>query len=171
MCRYLPDLFVCASQIFAKLNSCNWIKLPKTFSRKTRRTTWKEMIYILRTKEIGKLEGEKGRKFENEDFVKDGSDVHIFGCINFPSERRTFDGCVNPPNVQQLLQFRFRRCIDAAVTFRKIKSFCIFLESAGLFIARALKGWWEGKFAAEGSSFTTVLLTFDRKLAFFLLCI
>ena len=46
-------------------------------------------LYI-EDKEIRKLEREEKKKkvgkFENEDFVKDGSAVHIFGCINFPSE-------------------------------------------------------------------------------------
>ena len=105
MCPYLPDLFVCVSQIFAELNSCNWIKLPKTFSTKTRRTTWKEMIYILRTR---KLERKKNN-FETEDDEEDiGSAVHIFGWINFPSEWRTFDSFVNPrkcTTVRPILRF------------------------------------------------------------------
>ena len=101
--------------------------------------------------------GRKGEKEDNEEeIVEDGSTVHIFGCINFPSEWRTFDGCVNSPNVQQLLQFRFCHCTDA-MTFNKQK-FCHFLES-GHFLLSPLH-WKVGKrqiYSFTVSSFTSVL--------------
>ena len=172
MCPYLPDLFVCVPQIFAELNSCNWIKLPKTFSRKTRRTTWKEMIYIYWGQENWKWK--RKMKSNEEDIVKDGLAVHIFGCINFPSEWRTFDGCVNRPNVkQQVVQFRF--CHFALVhwpwhlTKRKVLAF--FGKRALFIVSGALKGWSRDKFTGEVPVSTLCELTFDIKLVFFLLSI
>ena len=79
-------------------------------------------LYI---EEIGNEKMKKGRKMEKEEEIA----VHIFGCINFPPERRTFDGCVNPPNVQQLIQFWFCHCIDA-MTFKKRESFGFFWKAA-----------------------------------------
>ena len=84
---------VCFPNICRVEATCNWIKLPKTFSAKTRTTTWKGMIYISRKLEMTKKK-EKNRKEQRWRWDWKSS-VHIFGCINFPSEWRTFDGCVN----------------------------------------------------------------------------
>ena len=143
MCPYLPDLFVCVPKYLANLNSCNWIKLPKTFSTKTRTTTWVGKD-LSRTRKIWtrrrKREGQ-GRWWKRWGKANCTLSVLIFGCISFPSQWRTFDSCVNQLELQQLVQLStWHRCICRDIS-KKWKN-CQFLERLRFTACRALKGCW-----------------------------